>query len=338
MNRTLCLLLLLGMNVCTTPAQAVLVNFRTDSLLSEFAFTFGINGSYSNSQQFCTGCTAAVRTTLDPLTLQYDTTTQQLRFLNTTASFQDSGLAVGYFGGFPIPNPFPAPTTADVGGVSLTANSFWYYALRNSGVTLAGDWFDLGTDTLPISYTGGTLEQNYLSYVLVPGGAGGGGSQSLPMTLAAKTVQSTIDPPPIINSLLHLEISLPNIAVSAPLFGNPSGSGIVQVGSVNGTGRGTLTLLAHSCILAGDYDCSGAITPNDLAIWQGEYGGNGAQLAADGDGDDDVDGRDFLIWQRSSSSSPTLHVVPEPTGIALLSFSVIAIVAVLQRDKPRRVV
>jgi len=122
------------------------------------------------------------------------------------------------------------------------------------------------------------------------------------------------------------------------LFGNPSGSAIVQVGSVNGTGRGTLSLVAHSCTLAGDYDCSGAVTPNDLAIWQNEYGGMGAQLTADGDGDDDVDGRDFLIWQRSSGLSATLNVVPEPTGIALLSFSVLAIVAVFQRDKSRRVV
>ncbi len=338
MNRTLCLMLLLGMSVCITPAQAVLVNFRTDSLLSEFAFTFGVNGSYSNSQQFCTGCTADVRTTLDPLTLQFDTVTQQIRFVNTTASFHDSGLAVGYFGGFPTPNPFPAPTTADVGGVSLTANSFWYYAVRNSGVSLAGDWFDMGTDTLPISYAGGTLEQNYLSYVLVPGGAGGGGSQSLPMTLAAKTVQSLLDPPPAIDSLLHLQISLPNIAVTAPLFGNPSGTGIVQVGSASGTGRGTLTLVAHSCTLTGDYDCSGAINASDLALWQGEYGGSGAQLTADGDGDGDVDGRDFLVWQRSSGPSATLNVVPEPSGMALLSFCAVGIVARHQRDKSRRVV
>ena len=335
MNRTHCLIFVLG--ICVSHAHAELVTFRTDSLLSEFAFTFGVNGSYSNSQQFCTGCTADVRTTLEPLTLQYDTVTQQVRFVNTTASFHDSGLAVGYFGGFPTPNPFPPPTSADVGGVSITPNSFWYYAVRNSGLSLADDWFNLGTDTLPISYTGGTLEHNFLSYVLVPGGAGGGGTPPLPTTLAARTVQSQIDPPPAIDSLMHLQISLPNIAVTTPLFGNPGGTGIVQVGSASGTGSGTLTLVAHPCTLAGDYDCSGAVGSGDLAVWQGEYGGNDASPAADGDGDGDVDGRDFLLWQRNHANPGlTLNTVPEPTTIVLLSFCAMAIIARCQRGNSLR--
>lgn len=50
--------------------------------------------------------------------------------------------------------------------------------------------------------------------------------------------------------------------------------------------------------LAGDYDANGTVDQDDLTRWQTEYGTTGV-VTADGDNDADVDGTDFLIWQRN---------------------------------------
>ncbi len=329
MNRLPYLSFLLSLGVFVSPSRAELVTFRTDPVQSSFAYSFGVNGPHSNAEQLCTGCTADLQTTVSPLTLQYDTLTQQVRFLSSSAQFADSGDAVGFLGGFPFPTTFPGPSSADVAGVSLTPNSFWYYAVRNAGASLAGDWFDLGNDTLPTSFSGGTLEHNYLSLILVPGGAGGGGIAPLSTTPTLGSVTSDHDQLGTDFSELRIDMSLPNIAVNATLLGNPSGTGVVEVGNISGTGIGTLSLVAHSCTVEGDYNCSGETNNEDLIVWQDEYDGEGAQFTADGDGDDNVDGQDFLHWQRNFGNTfapfPTLAVaVPEPSTFLLLAFNVTA--------------
>jgi len=43
-------------------------------------------------------------------------------------------------------------------------------------------------------------------------------------------------------------------------------------------------------------------------------------LDGDADGDVDVDGRDFLVWQGNHTGNPALVSVPEPPTIAALLF------------------
>jgi hypothetical protein len=49
-----------------------------------------------------------------------------------------------------------------------------------------------------------------------------------------------------------------------------------------------------------DFNDSGMIDALDLPIWQSGYGTSDLALQSEGDadGDQDIDGRDFLIWQR----------------------------------------
>jgi len=54
-------------------------------------------------------------------------------------------------------------------------------------------------------------------------------------------------------------------------------------------------------LVPGDYDYDRVVDAQDLAVWSSLFGESGAGLDADGDEDDDVDGGDFLFWQRASS-------------------------------------
>jgi autotransporter-associated beta strand protein len=69
--------------------------------------------------------------------------------------------------------------------------------------------------------------------------------------------------------------------------------------------------------LAADFDGDGDVDVGDLAIWKGAYKLNSL---GDADGDNDSDGADFLLWQRQLGSPPsvaTLAEAPEP-GSGLL--------------------
>ena len=68
-------------------------------------------------------------------------------------------------------------------------------------------------------------------------------------------------------------------------------------------------------VYAGDFDGDGMVDANDLAQWQTNFGGSGA----DADGDGDADGADFLIWQTQFQAVSTggLGAVPEPTALTL---------------------
>jgi hypothetical protein len=69
-------------------------------------------------------------------------------------------------------------------------------------------------------------------------------------------------------------------------------------------------------LVPGDYNYDRLVDGQDLAVWSGLFGASGAGLDADGDDDGDVDGGDFLFWQRAStwpaSSAAITAEVPEP--------------------------
>ncbi len=74
----------------------------------------------------------------------------------------------------------------------------------------------------------------------------------------------------------------------------------------------TLTVAA----IPGDFDHNGYVNSADLALWQKKFGETGTN-GADGDGDADTDGADYLLWQRNFTQPSTVSVaeLPEPAGI-----------------------
>ena len=86
--------------------------------------------------------------------------------------------------------------------------------------------------------------------------------------------------------------------------------------------------------LQADFDHNNLVNSTDLALWQTGYGiPSGATYQnGDADGDGDVDGRDFLIWQREYGSGALVPLgavvaVPEPMTAALGGLILLAIVA-----------
>ena len=70
----------------------------------------------------------------------------------------------------------------------------------------------------------------------------------------------------------------------------------------------------------GDFNGDGMVDARDLGVWRYAYRAIDANLAADANLDDLVDGGDFLAWQRQlgqSGSDAPGSAVPEPGALAL---------------------
>jgi hypothetical protein len=103
---------------------------------------------------------------------------------------------------------------------------------------------------------------------------------------------------------------------------------------------GVLTVLGSA--LAADFDGDGIVGADDLANWKTGFGRTVATRGqGDADGDRDVDGSDFLIWQRQVGSglpvAATQAAVPEPTAQWLLTLGAIAIRRRPGGDRVKRV-
>ncbi|MCG8449495.1 MAG: sulfatase, partial [Pirellulales bacterium] len=86
-----------------------------------------------------------------------------------------------------------------------------------------------------------------------------------------------------------------------------------------------------------DFDENGTVDAGDLADWRTGYGLAGSAQKSDGDADfdGDVDGTDFLIWQRQAGSPPPLAAgasVPEPGALALAALGASAL-TLLRRNR-----
>jgi hypothetical protein len=81
------------------------------------------------------------------------------------------------------------------------------------------------------------------------------------------------------------------------------------------------------------------VDQSDLLLWSTGFGLSGSATHMDGnaDADLDVDGADFLVWQRqlgSAVATPATATVPEPASFALLAVSGLGIAAIRRRLSP----
>jgi len=99
----------------------------------------------------------------------------------------------------------------------------------------------------------------------------------------------------------------------------------VEYGTLDGN---TLFTQVTSLLYASDFNRDGVVNSDDLIAWQADFGVTGN---SDANNDGISDGHDFLIWQRQFGSGAELataiHVIPEPSGIALLLLSCMIAIA-----------
>ena len=80
-----------------------------------------------------------------------------------------------------------------------------------------------------------------------------------------------------------------------------------------------------------DFDEDGDVDDVDLGLWKGGYGLTGSASRTDGDanGDMNVDGTDFLLWQIQYTGSlnplSTASMVPEPASFVLMASCVLSL-------------
>jgi hypothetical protein len=89
-------------------------------------------------------------------------------------------------------------------------------------------------------------------------------------------------------------------------------------------------------LLAGDFNEDGRADSGDLVNWEAGYGISTGALHADGDADedDDVDGEDFLQWQRQVEGSANFFAArPMPKLATLLLFALSCIAARWSADR-----
>jgi hypothetical protein len=91
--------------------------------------------------------------------------------------------------------------------------------------------------------------------------------------------------------------------------------------------------LAVTPALAGDYHADGQVNGNDFLLWQRTLGST-TQLAADGNGNGVIDAGDYEVWQGNlgaAASSAASIGVPEPRAIVFILWVGVALLT----NRPR---
>jgi hypothetical protein len=101
--------------------------------------------------------------------------------------------------------------------------------------------------------------------------------------------------------------------------------------SLSISGPGGVTVVEPSEFLPGDFTENHSVDAADLAAWKDGFDDPlpATHMQGDADGDLDVDGNDFLIWQRDlgrpDALTPAVAVIPEPGAATLLIMAMLAV-------------
>jgi cyclophilin family peptidyl-prolyl cis-trans isomerase len=133
------------------------------------------------------------------------------------------------------------------------------------------------------------------------------------------------------------DLPLPNdfgFSISPPFNDLPlrnfSGSAINHIRVANTVTVNSVTILN---LPTGDFDRNGIVNQADLTILRTGYGTNAGAFLDDGDAnmDGDVDGRDFLLWQRNFGQAAPfvsmINAVPEPSTLCLLGIGIYSLIS-----------
>jgi serralysin len=97
-----------------------------------------------------------------------------------------------------------------------------------------------------------------------------------------------------------------------------------------------LALSATSLVVGptGDFDGSGTVDGRDFLMWQRTLGASGANLPADGNHDGVVNAADLALWKQSFGQTTGASAIPEPAGAPLLAAGMAGVF--LRRRRQRR--
>lgn len=127
-----------------------------------------------------------------------------------------------------------------------------------------------------------------------------------------------------------------NAFSAAPIFANdglptntalgPASFDVSSITLIPSTGVVTSSVVTSLTLTAlppsANFDGNENVDADDLARWKAGYGVGNARGQGDADVDGDVDGGDFLIWQRQLGTSPpsvgAAVATPEPAGAVLM--------------------
>jgi hypothetical protein len=93
-----------------------------------------------------------------------------------------------------------------------------------------------------------------------------------------------------------------------------------------------LFLAADAPIQDADFDNDGDVDGQDFLVWQRGLGLAGSNATGDADGDLDVDANDLAIW-KTEFGTPQVGAVPEPASAGLAACGLFAASAILRRRR-----
>jgi hypothetical protein len=131
--------------------------------------------------------------------------------------------------------------------------------------------------------------------------------------------------------------------ISADGLGNVFASG-TTFGDLGGASRGSADAFVAKIAsppVPGDFDGDDDVDGADFVAWQINFPtASGATLTqGDADHDGDVDGNDFMIWQSNfpTTAGSAATTIPEPSTLITACFGVLMLALVVRRKSNRRI-